>query len=137
MSRVLCPCGGELTFTTDRIVGYSIEICSRCGPRPLAITRPAPEPKPMTGRRNCRTGWSAAQDLTDEEMLSLLASLGARYGRTPTQDEWNNAPGVPSPYTYRRRFGSSRAAVILAGLDPRNQRETRVAIPRFKCGSAA
>jgi hypothetical protein len=54
-----------------------------------------------------------------EELLQILRELAEELGRTPTIAELQARADLPSPYTYRDRFGRWNEALGKAGLTPR------------------
>lgn len=59
---------------------------------------------------------------SDEELLEMLEENSRRLGRIPTLEDLNNGANMPCASTYKRRFGSIRNALELAGLDPPSRR---------------
>lgn len=66
--------------------------------------------------RGCQKWW------TEEEIFESLRQLANRLGRTPTYREINNQNGCPAESALRMRFGSTRVALELAGLELTNHR---------------
>lgn len=69
-------------------------------------------------------GWKEAirkagldSQLSDQQALKLLFSLGEKLGRVPTSRDINADRSVPSAALYMRRFGSLKEARRQAGLD--------------------
>ena len=56
---------------------------------------------------------------SDDQLLKLLAKAAKKLGRTPRLSDVEGMDGYPHPQIYRNRFGSFRAAVQRAGLEPR------------------
>lgn len=56
---------------------------------------------------------------TDEELIYYLKDLAERLGRTPVDGDIRLDTHTPSASTYRKRFGSLRAACRLAGIHDR------------------
>lgn len=54
---------------------------------------------------------------TDEDLLAALRAMADDLGRSPTSAEMK-ADGPHTAKTYQRRFGSWKAALEAAGLDP-------------------
>ena len=54
--------------------------------------------------------------ISDEELLNLLKKKAETLGRTPTREEIDNDPNMPSSYTYAKRFGNPSKAFKLAGV---------------------
>jgi hypothetical protein len=67
-----------------------------------------------------RRGWGD-RTYSDQELLDDLRALAAELGRSPTQAEMLARPDLPTPATYRNRFGSWSAAQRAAGLRPNRQ----------------
>ena len=57
---------------------------------------------------------------TDAALIDVLRAVAARLGHPPTAAELGCIPDVPSVATYRRRFGSWRAARGAAEADRRS-----------------
>ncbi len=58
-------------------------------------------------------------DMADTRIAESVAALRrfvAEHGSLPTAESWTEAAMRPSEKTIRRRFGSFRAAIQLAGL---------------------
>ncbi len=54
---------------------------------------------------------------TDEQLLSYLIQFYEKYGRPPTEEDFQNNSEYPGLSTYQRRFGSWSNALKLVGLD--------------------
>ena len=53
---------------------------------------------------------------TDEGLLLILRDLGEKLGRTPTEKDVDQEPGIPSCSTYKNRFGGFANALECAGF---------------------
>jgi hypothetical protein len=95
-----------------------------------AVTRGELAPVRFRGRRGYRfevgsvEAWRPPCDRprspaqADEALLTILQLAAQRLGRQPTQRDLVCLAGMPSVTTFRRRFGSYRAALRGAGLAP-------------------
>lgn len=61
-------------------------------------------------------------EISDEELFEALRSVAADLGHPPTIVEMQTYDDLPSPSTYRSRFGSWSQAHREAGLEPRTQK---------------
>lgn len=62
-----------------------------------------------------RTGGSSEFKYSDKELLAMLNNFYDQYGRTPRYSDFKRGL-IPSPPTYRNRFGTIAKARELAGL---------------------
>lgn len=55
---------------------------------------------------------------SDEELIAAIRRAADELGKAPTMKEMALLEGVPSPLTFRDRFGSWTSAIKAAGLEP-------------------
>jgi hypothetical protein len=56
---------------------------------------------------------------SDAELLQFIKDWHAQHGRIPKISDFNMKEGLPSPATYKKRFGGWMNALKLAGFEPR------------------
>ncbi len=63
--------------------------------------------------------WVKEDAVRNAVALEAVRRFAAEYGRMPTRDSWAAAGMSPCERTVRKRFGSFRAAMEEAGVQPR------------------
>lgn len=58
---------------------------------------------------------------TDEELLDYPIRFTKKYGKIPTERDFDTNPGCPKSRTYQLRFGSWNNAIYLTGLNLENR----------------
>ncbi len=117
-----------MAYTDQQLLDILRDLAAELGRSPTAQEmrkRRLPRPETCAARFG---SWNAAlaaagletrhysQDYTDEQLLQILRDLARDLDKTPTQLELRARPGLPSPTTYHRHFGTWRKALAAAGL---------------------
>ena len=134
--------GRKPQYTDDELLAILVKVADKLGRAPTTVDLTQMKDAPSPASFSKRFGsWTAALDragikkskntrarrprYSDEQLIAHLKGAADRLGGTPRVQDLAGMEGVPSPLTYRNRFGSWSAALEKAGLEAARARKKR------------